>query len=172
MPHGHDAEHPRMHVQQHVAVKRPVADCVGGQVERDLAARQDVDGMLARMMAGIAVHHLEEMAVQMDRMRHHRVVDQVDANPLIMAEGNWFGLLAELLAVDRPHIAFHIGGQVDVDFARRRALVGIGFKRLEAWLGQHPVRDFLQTGWPLAIAVHRHRRKAGDARPHLDLRRD
>src|SRR3546814_13951249 len=75
---GDDTEHPRVHVEQQMAMESPVARRIGGQVEADLAARQHIDGVLARIAAGMAVHHLEEMAVQMDRMGHHRVVDEND----------------------------------------------------------------------------------------------
>ena len=55
-----------MHVEQQMAVKRPVTGRIRRQVEADLAAWQDIDSVFARITAGMAVHHLEEMAVQMD----------------------------------------------------------------------------------------------------------
>ena len=76
-----------MHVQQHVAVERPVTDGIGGQIETRLAARKDVDGVLARLMILGAVDQFEEVAVQVNRVRHHRVVDQGHAHAIIMAEG-------------------------------------------------------------------------------------
>src|SRR3546814_4539148 len=71
---GDDTKHPRVHVEQQMAVKRPVTRSIGSQVEADLAAGQHINGVLARIAAGVAVHHLEKMAMQMDWMGHHRIV--------------------------------------------------------------------------------------------------
>src|SRR3546814_17634695 len=75
---GDDTKHPRVHVEQQMAVKRPVTRSIGSQVEADLAAGQHINGVLARIAAGVAVHHLEKMAMQMDWMGHHRIVDEDD----------------------------------------------------------------------------------------------
>ena len=76
---------------------------------------------LQRLVAAVAVDQLEEMAVQVHRVGHHRVVDEPHPHPLVAREAVRLGVLAELLAVHRPHEAFHVAGQVDVDAARRRA---------------------------------------------------
>src|SRR3546814_5108147 len=81
-----ETELPRVHVGQQMAMESPVARRIGGQVEADLAARQHIDGVLARIAAGMAVHHLEEMAVKMDRMGHHRVVDENDERAFVAFE--------------------------------------------------------------------------------------
>src|SRR3546814_5345628 len=75
-----------LHVVEHVAVERPVTDRVGGDVEGDLAARQHVHRVLARCIFAMAGHQLEKMAVQVDRMRHHRVVDERHPHPLVLQE--------------------------------------------------------------------------------------
>ena len=64
-------------------------------------------------------HQLEEMAVQVDRVAHHRVVDQRDPHPLALAERDRCLDRVELHAVERPHEAFHVAGQVDVELPRR-----------------------------------------------------
>jgi putative intracellular protease/amidase len=83
--HLHDAHHAHRHVQEQVAVKRPVARLCG-DIEADLAAGQHIHRMLARRMFAMARHQFEEVAVQMDGMRHHRVVDQRDAHPFAGAQ--------------------------------------------------------------------------------------
>ena len=143
MAHGHDPEHPRHHMQQHVTVECPVAELIGSQIERDLAAGQDVDRVFQRMMARTASNQFEEVSVQVNRMGHHGVVNEIDAHPLHVAERDWLSIFAELLAVEGPHVALHVGGQVQIDLARRRALVWIGRERFEVAVGQHPVPDLL-----------------------------
>src|SRR3546814_9597043 len=91
-----------------MAMESPVARRIGGQVEADLAARQHIDGVLARIAAGMAVHHLEEMAVQMDRMGHHRVVDENDARAFVAFEADRLDAFAEFFAIERPHEAPHV----------------------------------------------------------------
>src|SRR3546814_15366253 len=53
-----------------------------------------------------AVDQFEEMAVQMDRVRHHRIVDEFHTDTFVIGEAN--GVVAngsKLLAVERPHVA-------------------------------------------------------------------
>src|SRR3546814_3156625 len=59
------------------------------------------------------------MAVQVDRMAHHRIVDEVDPYPLALDEGNGLVIVGHLDAVERPHEAFHVAGQMDIERARR-----------------------------------------------------
>src|SRR3546814_17372857 len=71
---GDDTKHPRVHVEQQMAVKRPVTRRIRSQVEADLAAGQHINGVLARLAAGVAVHLLENMAMQMTWRGHLRIV--------------------------------------------------------------------------------------------------
>ena len=57
-------------------------------------------------------------------MRHHRVVDEHDADPLTVGQPDRFGV-GELLPVERPHEALHVPGQVQLDGTRRLATVRI-----------------------------------------------
>src|SRR3546814_9370325 len=82
--------------------------------------------VLARIAAGMAVHHLEEMAVQMDRMGHHRVVDENDALAFVAFEADRLDAFAEFFAIERPHEALHVAGEMNLDRALRRARVRIG----------------------------------------------
>ena len=88
-----------MHVHQHMAMERPVPHCIRRKVERDLCTRQNIDDIFARILALLPVHHLKEMAVQMDRVRHHRVVDEVYTHPLIMPERQRLGFIGIRLPV-------------------------------------------------------------------------
>ena len=87
-PDRDDPHHAGMHVVEQVAVERPVAGRVGGQVEVDVAAGQDPHRVLERLVRRIAVDHLEEMAVDVHRVGHHRVVDQPHPHPLVAREAD------------------------------------------------------------------------------------
>src|SRR3546814_1673183 len=95
-------------------------------------------------MAGIAFDQLEEMPVQVYRVLHHRVVAQGHADPFVAGEAEGLDDLAELPAVERPHAALHVPGQMDLHRARRLATVAVRRERDEIWVGQGPVPD--QTG--------------------------
>src|SRR3546814_10010107 len=107
-----DTEHPRGHVEQQMAMESPVARRIGGQVEADLAARQHIDGVLARIAAGMAVQHLEEMAVQMDRIGHHRVVDENDAREFVAFEADRLEAFAAFFAIEQPNTEIHFAGEM------------------------------------------------------------
>ncbi|MNT57461.1 hypothetical protein D3C72_1948300 [compost metagenome] len=117
-----------MHVHQQMAVEGPVAGRVGGQVERHLRPRRHIDRMLQRLMSIVAVDQLEEVAVQVDRVGHHGVVDQGDADPLVQLEADRLDQLRELAPVKAPHEAFHVSGQVDFHRTRRRTRILVRFK--------------------------------------------
>ena len=72
-----------------MAVEGPVPGRVGGQVEGHLAAGRDVDRVLEGLVpGGAAGHQFEEMAVQVDGVGHHGVVDQGHAHPLVALEAD------------------------------------------------------------------------------------
>ena len=105
--HRHDLHHAGVHVVEKVAVERPVADRVGGQVEGDGCRRgRRLTVCLRGAWSPWPRHQFEEMAVQMDRMRHHRVVDEANADALAGTEGDGRGDGVQLHPVERPHIAF------------------------------------------------------------------
>src|SRR3546814_12360736 len=61
------------------------------------------------------------------RMAHHRIVDEVDPYPLALDEGNGLVIVGHLDAVERPHEAFHVAGQMDIERARGGAGIGVAF---------------------------------------------
>src|SRR3546814_3434177 len=88
---------------------------VGGKVEGSAASWLHDHRMLLWLpVRRRAVDQFEEMAVQMDRVRHHRIVDEFHTDTFVIGEAN--GVVAngsKLLAVERPHVALHVAGQVD-----------------------------------------------------------
>src|SRR3546814_20273456 len=103
-----------------MAMESPVARRIGGQVEADLAARPHIDGVLARIAAGMAVHLLEEMAVPMDRMGHHRVVDENDARAVVALDADRLDTFAEFFAIKRTHEALPVAGYRKPDHPLRQ----------------------------------------------------
>ncbi|MNT69066.1 hypothetical protein D3C72_2073490 [compost metagenome] len=101
-------------------------------------------------MSVVAVDQLEEVAVQVDRVSHHGVVDQGHTHPLVQLEANRLDQLRELAPVKAPHEAFHIAGQVDFHRTRRRTRILVRFKGAQVSIDQHPVIDVLKALRPFA----------------------
>ena len=74
--------------------------------------------------------------VQVDRMRHHRVVDQHDAQALAVVEAQRTGV-GELLAVETPGELLHVAGEVQFDVATGLAAVGILEQAAQHRIAQH-----------------------------------
>src|SRR6516165_2847405 len=65
-----------------MAVVGPAAGLVGGDEVTQLLARLDVERVFVRSILTVPVLQLAPEAVQMDRVLHHRIVDQYEAHPL------------------------------------------------------------------------------------------
>ncbi|MNC53336.1 hypothetical protein D3C75_1027370 [compost metagenome] len=136
-----------------MAVEGPVARRVGGQVERHLRPRRHIDRVLQRLMAVVSVDQLEEVAVQVDGVGHHGVVDQGDADPLVQLEADRLDQFRELAPVKAPHEPFHIAGQMDFHRPRRGAGVRIRRQRAQIGVDQHPVIHVLKALRTIAQTV-------------------
>src|SRR3546814_15707010 len=77
----------------------------------------------------LRVFQIAPHAMQVNRMRHHGVVDQGDPHSLAIVEPQRFGI-HELPTVERPGEPLHVPGQVQFDLAARRAAIGIGERTL------------------------------------------
>src|SRR6516162_10129673 len=99
-------------------------------------ARLDVDRVLVGAVFAVAVLELAPEAVQMDRVLHHRVIDQHEADSLAALEHNRLGL-RELLAVEPPEKALHIAGEVKRDLARGRARIATRPCRSQIGVAEH-----------------------------------
>ena len=84
----HDTEHAEFHMKEQVAMEGPLAELAGLDIERQALARFDVDGVLQRQPGTHAVLQHHPHAVQVNRMVHHRVVDESDAKPFTQGEGD------------------------------------------------------------------------------------
>ena len=67
-------------------MERPVADMFGGDIDREFLTWFDNDRVLARLVIVSPVHDIEEHAVQVDRMGHHRIIDHGQPQPLTLVE--------------------------------------------------------------------------------------
>src|SRR3546814_20461304 len=113
---------------------------VGGQVEGDLASREHVHSVLPRVAARMAFHYLKEVTMKVDRVLHHRVVDEGHTDALIPSEADRLDDLAELPSVERPHESLHVAREVDLKGPRRPAPIRIELERDEIGVDQHLVR--------------------------------
>ena len=71
-------------------MKRPIANMIGCDINRELLARFDDDSVFAGFVVTSAIHEVKEHAVQMDRVWHHRVIDEGEPDALAhwITEGN------------------------------------------------------------------------------------
>jgi hypothetical protein len=61
----------------------------------------------------------------MDRVLHHRVVDQHETHPVAAAELDRPGL-GEFLAIEAPDEALHVAGEMQRDLVRGRPPIAAG----------------------------------------------
>ena len=80
--------------------------------------------VLAHVELPVVVLEVAPHPVQMDRVRHHRVVDQHDPQAFAVGESQRLGV-GELDAVERPREPLHVPGQMQLDRAAGLAAVGI-----------------------------------------------
>ena len=67
-------------------MERPAAQRIGTHAIRTSAAWRHVHRVLAHHEVAAIVLHIAPHAVQMDRVGHHRVVDQYDAHALAVVQ--------------------------------------------------------------------------------------
>ena len=104
------------------AVKGPGAGCVGVDQHRQAFRRLHRDRVLAGKVLSASVLELHPHAVQVDRVLHHRVVDQDQPQALPEFELDLAAQLGVALAVERPHVALHVPGQMQLQLALGRTL--------------------------------------------------
>lgn len=102
----------KIHVIKKVAVERPAALGVCGDQRRHALAGLHIQGVFARNQFTLAVFQLHPHAVEVNGVLHHGVVDEDEAQPLIFHKVNRAGHFAKLFAIKRPHVAFHVAGQM------------------------------------------------------------
>src|SRR3546814_13545544 len=118
-------------------------------------------------MARMTVHHLEEMAVEVDRVLHHRVVDQRYPHALVASEADRLDDLAEPATVERPHEPLHVAGPVDLQRPRRRARNRLGLEREEIGIDTPLVADIREAEPQLSDRVLPGQRAHAEAAPDL-----
>src|SRR3546814_4039382 len=91
-----------MHVVKEVTVERPVAERIGGEIEGRSPTRLDEHGVLAWRPVALAGDQFEEMTVQVDRVAHHRIVDEVHPHPFALQKRDRFVMIRHLHAIERP----------------------------------------------------------------------
>ena len=105
--HGYDAHHSGMHVVQQVAVKEPVADLPGVELDHRGAHGFDVDGVLQRRVISLPIQYPEEMAVQVHGVVHHGAVDHNEAD--YFASSNFYHIRHNArMYMDLRHIAIAV----------------------------------------------------------------
>ena len=166
----HNLHHARHHVVEKVTVERPVTHMVGRDIKRDFLCWFYVHRMLARTMIAAAIHQIEEHAVQVDRVGHHGVVDERHADALTLSHLDRLANVGETHPVEGPHIAFHVGRQMDLDLTVRLARILIRLKASEHLIIEGPVRHILQPEARLVQPIKRHGIDVYNAGTDLQIR--
>ena len=138
-------------------MKRPVADRIGGEVPRNLAAWLYDNRVLARRVVAVAGHQLEEMSMDVDRVSHHAVIDKIYPDTFTLKEGNSLHFVRHLDAVKGPHETLHVASQMNIERAVGGANIWITIQCHQVLVHQHTVTNILQTLARLPGPVHRHR---------------
>ena len=70
-------------------MQRPAAGVVGVEGDKDAAHRGHQDSVADRAAdrGAVDAEDLEGMAMQMDGMRHHRLIDHIDGDALALPDG-------------------------------------------------------------------------------------
>src|SRR6516225_1100447 len=100
-----------------MAMKGPAPGRIGSDEITEALARFDVDRVLVGTVFAVPVLQLAPQPMQMDRVLHHRVIDQNEADPVAALELDRPSL-GEFLAVEAPDEALHIAGKMQRDFVR------------------------------------------------------
>jgi len=106
------AEHARLHVIEEVAVIGPTAECIGGDRVAQALCRLNRQRMLTHLEFSLLIQQFTPHSVQMDRVRHHRVVHERDAQALAVVEAQRLGF-RKLAAIERPDEALHVPCRAD-----------------------------------------------------------
>src|SRR3546814_2266019 len=94
-------------------------------------------------------------------MVHHRVVDQHDAQALAAVEVHRLGV-GKLHAIERPDEAFHVAGQMQLDFTARFPRIDRATDGMQVGVGQHAPAVVTQAdariveigAWHVDVHVH------------------
>src|SRR3546814_10570240 len=72
--------------------------------------------------------------------------DLLDANALARPKRDRLGGVAHLHAIERPHEALHVSGQMDVDRPGGRTHVRVALERDEVAIGEHAMAHIFESG--------------------------
>src|ERR1700681_1334022 len=95
----------------------------------------DDDGVLVWRELTAAIFQLTPNSMQMNRVLHHRVVDQNEAHALTEFQMDWLSL-RKLIRVEAPDEPLHVAGEVKNDFASRRSTVHAFVERAQVGIHQ------------------------------------
>src|SRR2546425_7556634 len=132
------------HVVKQMTVESPAPGCVCADEITHPLGRLDDDGVLVWRELTAAIFQLTPKSVQMNRMLHHRVVDQHEAYTLTEFQMDWLSL-RKLIAVEAPNEPLHVAGEVKNDFASRRSTVHTFVERAEIGICQHATTISIQA---------------------------
>src|SRR5260370_27667355 len=119
-----------------MTVERPAYGCVcAHEIGHSLGWLDDERVLVWRELTAVIFQFTPE-SVQMNRVLHHRVVDQHEAHTLAEFQMDWLSL-RKLIPVEAPDEPLHIAGEVKNDVASRRSTRHALVPRAEVGIRQH-----------------------------------
>src|SRR3546814_778225 len=97
---------------------------------------RDIHGMLQGIELSVPGIELHPHAVQMHRMAHHCLVDELEPHPLAVMEADRLGFRV-FLAIDRPEVPLHVAGQLQHDLPVRGAILSVWLHGFEITINQN-----------------------------------
>src|SRR6266852_5323636 len=126
-----------------MTVESPASGSVRADEIAHPLGRLDDESVLVWRELTTAILQLTPKSVQMNRVLHHRVVDQNEPDTLTEFQMDWLSL-RKLTPVEAPDEPLHIAGEVKNDFASGRPAVHSSVERAEIGIRQHATTVSIQ----------------------------
>ena len=97
-------------------MESPLTRRVDFGLREDRCSGGNADRVLDRVPLALACIEDRPHAVQVHRVGHHGLVDELEADPLAILQADWLRV-GIFDAVDRPDITLHVSGQAQLDLA-------------------------------------------------------
>ena len=117
-------------MKQQVAVKGPVACGIDSHIDRQAFGWFDVDGVFQWILMTMTIIQNHPHAVEVYGVVHHGIINESQADSFSVNQSYGFRSFRKLFSVERPHVAFHIAGQVQLDLSPGMPLIRPGLECL------------------------------------------
>src|SRR3546814_3629525 len=135
-----------------MAVEGPLPYRIGWHIHGQRGPWRDIHGMLQGIELSVPGIELHPHAVQMHRMAHHCLVDELEPHPLAVMEADRLGFRV-FLAIDRPEVPLHVAGQLQHDLPVRGAILSVWLHGFDITIRSEEHTSELQSLMRISYAV-------------------